>query len=153
MKVKRASGWVAGLTAVLGIAVAVVMAAPQQSPAEIAAACIGEMGRTSDAAQDAIILIDCRGEFTELDARDSYESKYFHAAGNCSAQIEKLMVQAFARLDRTGDKCIAKLERLNANPAIISEVEIALDTERAAVGGVALVRISATYDHLGDAIQ
>lgn len=145
--------WVSGLVMMLGVAVAVVMAAPQQTPQEIADQCLGEMERLSDNALKSISFVsgDCNDQFDQLLLQFAPASKYFAAAGKCVADVEKLNQKTQQQIEKIATKCINKLQARDAAPQLIADVDDAAAAHIQDLNAAAFLESQQIYGNLGSA--
>lgn len=145
--------WVSGLVMLLGVAVAVVFAAPQQTPQEIADQCLGEMDRVAGNALKSISFVsgDCNDEFAQLFADLQPSSKYFTAAGKCVAEVEKLNAKAQQQIEKLATKCINKLQARDASQLLIDSIDDAASGYGQDLGAAAFAEANQIYGNLGPA--
>ncbi len=137
---------IAVLGALISILAGVALAMPQD-PDGLRDMCTDSMRATASASAEAMAVIESQtqAELNSLAATSAPASKYFRAILGGVERVEKEQNRALAKMNKEADKCIAKLNRLDAEPTRGEFVEDVRTESRLVIGDAGYAAIDGMH--------
>lgn len=142
--------WAVAIGAVAVVAAVAWAAAPD--PDSIRDNCTDAMQAYADEAQAAIeqIEMESDAQLNALDNTPAPASRYYRIMLTAVERIEKEQGKAIAKINKEADKCLARLQRLNANQNSLDFVEQVRTSTHAQTGDAGFLAIEGMHDVLSN---